>query len=239
MPTYQAGQPRLATITLTEADASTDASVKIIAPDDTETTIGASPVTGTDFLEWEADSTYVLTEGETIERWTVTGTGATSGKDNLVWADATANSTVTGQRVYATSADYAKLIKPSTPPTGLRAKLEAASRLVDEMLLCAVYAVDDDKMPTDTAVIAAIRDATCLQAEFAIGTGDAQMVGAVKGSGFSLGRLSVQTPAKAKVGEKGGGGPRGEWAPRAWARLAQEAGLIGSPQDWGSWGVWP
>lgn len=235
MPTYQAGQPRLATITLTEADASTEASLTVVAPDDTTTLIGATADAGSSFLDWTADDTYVLGEGETIERWTVTGTGATT-IDNPVWANAAANATVSGHRVYATSADYAKLIKPTAAPTGLRAKLEAASRIVDEMLLCAVYAVDDTtKMPTDAAVAAAIRDATCFQAQFAGEAGDGQMVGAIKGSGFSLGRLSVQTPGKAS-GAKGGVGPRGEWSPRAWARLAQEAGLIGSPQDWGSWG---
>lgn len=227
MPTYQAGQPRLATLTLTEADASTDATVTVIAPDDTATVIGATADVGSNFLAWTADDTYVLGEGETIERWTVTGTGATT-IDNTVWANATANATVSGQRIYATSADYANLIKPTTAPTGLRAKLEAASRIVDEMLACALYDVDDDGMPTETAVIAAVRDATCLQAEFAGETGDKQMVGAIKGSGFSLGRLSVQTPGRAKV-SKGGKGPRGEWSPRAWDRLWQD-NLIGSPQ---------
>lgn len=237
MATYQAGQPRLATVTLTEADASTEASLTVIAPDDTETEITASVVPDTDFLQWQADETYVLGAGETIERWTVTGTGATT-IDNPVWANATVDATVSGQRVYATSADYAALIKPTTAPTGLRAKLAAASQLVEEMTNCGVYETDDDFMPTKASVIEAMRDATCLQAQFAAETGDGQLVGAVKGSGFSIGRLSVQTPGRAQPGGKGGLGPRGEWSPRAWARLAQEAGLLGSPQDWGSWGAW-
>ncbi len=130
-----------------------------------------------------------------------------------------------GARVYATTADYARHLLTSTPAGSKRA-LWVASKMVDEMLLTAIYDTDDDDMPTDADVIAAMRDATCEQADFAYTGGDRNMVGASRPSSFSLGKLSVSRPAASAGAGLGGLGPRGEWSPRAWATL-QAAGLTG------------
>jgi len=78
---------------------------------------------------------------------------------------------------YATAAELAAcdfLPTGITAPTGGDAVrlLSRASRIVDTLLMRAVYDVDDDGMPTDTGVIAAARDATCAQACWWLETGD-------------------------------------------------------------------
>lgn len=70
-------------------------------------------------------------------------------------------------RVYATVADLSAYGLPPgvSEPVGQEATrvLARASERVDDALLTAVYATDDDGMPTDPTVIAALRDATCAQ----------------------------------------------------------------------------
>jgi hypothetical protein len=65
--------------------------------------------------------------------------------------------------------------------------LARASRLIDRVLLRAVYAVDGDGAPTDTKIIEALRDATCAQAAWWVETGDeagaASSVQAASGAG--------------------------------------------------------
>lgn len=176
---------------------------------------------------WTAPG-YELTEGEWVERWAVTGTGASKARNIVLVAPDPVAGLV--ERVYATTADYANLLRKA-PPTGARRGLAEASRMVDEMLLSAVYPVDDTtKLPTEAEHIAALRDATCLQFEWAAGSGDKHSTGASRPGGFTIGRLSVQQPAGGAA-SRTGMGPRGEYAPRAWARL-QRAGLTGhDPQE--------
>lgn len=78
---------------------------------------------------------------------------------------------------YATAADLAAsdfLPAGLTAPVGADAArlLSRASRMVDSLLRRAVYDVDADGLPTDTGVIAAVRDATCAQACWWLETGD-------------------------------------------------------------------
>jgi hypothetical protein len=78
---------------------------------------------------------------------------------------------------YATAAELAAsdfLPTGISAPTGGDAArlLSRASRIVDTLLLRAVYDVDDDGMPTDTGVVTAVRDATCAQACWWLETGD-------------------------------------------------------------------
>lgn len=85
---------------------------------------------------------------------------------------------------YATAAELAAsdflsadLVLPSSAEQARL--LSRASRLLDAtVLMQAVYTVDDDGDPTDTDVIAALRDAACAQAAWWLETGDEQGVSA-------------------------------------------------------------
>lgn len=66
--------------------------------------------------------------------------------------------------VYATATDLAALPWSITPaPGGVDRLLWSASALVTTATRSAVYAVDEEGMPTDPAILAAFRDATCAQ----------------------------------------------------------------------------
>lgn len=80
-------------------------------------------------------------------------------------------------RVYATEDDYKTWTGDDTA-TATTAQLRNASLVVDELLATAVYDVDEDDLPTDDAVIEALRDATCAQLEWWNETGDTSGVGA-------------------------------------------------------------
>jgi hypothetical protein len=76
---------------------------------------------------------------------------------------------------YATRAelvDYAPAgtVIPDDPEA--TRKLTRASERIDLALISSVYDVDDDGLPTDAEVIAAMRDATCAQALWFMETGD-------------------------------------------------------------------
>jgi hypothetical protein len=76
---------------------------------------------------------------------------------------------------YATSAEFADsdfLSSGLEVPVDADRLLSRASREIDKALLRAVYAVDDDGLPTDVDVAVALRDATCAQAAWWLETGD-------------------------------------------------------------------
>ncbi len=133
-------------------------------------------------------------------------------------------------RVYATAADLADWLGLTSPPAGASRMIRAASRDVDQLLLTAVYDVDAAGLPTTPAHIAALRDATCAQAEYARGRGDAYGVGAGHIKQASIGSVSFQ-----RGGATGGEAP-GRYSPQAY-EILQQAGLTGhEPQA--PWGVW-
>lgn len=106
----------------------------------------------------------------------------------------------------------------ATAPDSVDLLLARASRDVDRALLCSVYDA------TDTAVIEALRDATCEQVAGNLAAGDKTGAGTSTPASFSLGKLSVSrtiggNPAAqaTKIG--------GLWS-QAWAAL-QLAGLTG------------
>lgn len=132
-------------------------------------------------------------------------------------------------RAYATEAEYAEWLGLEEAPAGAATALLRASRMVDQMLISAVYDVDDDSLPTDVAVAEALRDATLAQAEYARANRDASMVGAVQATQVSIGSLSY-TRASGTAGTAGGGA--GRWSPLAW-QILQQAGLTSmSPLSW-------
>lgn len=130
-------------------------------------------------------------------------------------------------RVYATEAEYATWLGVEEAPAGAATALIRASRAVDQMLLTAVYDVDDDGLPTDTAHAEALRDATCAQAEYAAAAGDPNLVGAGAPSGaitqVGLGSLSYAKTAAAGIGGTSG---LARWSSEAW-QILQRAGLTG------------
>lgn len=82
--------------------------------------------------------------------------------------------------IYATQADYQDWAGDSSDTTISDRLLRQASRVVDELLFGAVYAVDSEDYPTDTTVRQALRDATCAQAEWMDAQGDTSGVGDVQ-----------------------------------------------------------
>lgn len=74
-------------------------------------------------------------------------------------------------RVYATDVEYAAWLGVDPPVAGSAQALRTASLRVDEMLIGAVYPVDEDGLPTEANHITALADATCAQAAHAKGSG--------------------------------------------------------------------
>ncbi|GAA2327529.1 hypothetical protein [Dactylosporangium salmoneum] len=219
---YDAGDWHIPTLTVAEGDGTTAAAVTVTNP-----ATGAATVLTTTSSDggktWEAAAYELVVAGDWVERWDVTGSGA--GKQRLVVSvapDPTA--TASGTRVYATTTDYANHLLTACPP-GARRALIAASRRVDEMLLTAVYDVNADSMPTDAEVTMALRDATCLQAEYGRFIGTAAAAGAPGVTSASIGSVNVsrQQPA--------GGGPTSPYSAAAFARLRE------LPSDKISWEV--
>jgi hypothetical protein len=126
---------------------------------------------------------------------------------------------------YATVADLAAWLSPAAAPSDAQARLDRASLVVDEMLLTAVYAVDDNGLPTETAVITALREATCAQAEYAGAVGDPSSVGAARYGSMQIGSVRL-TRAQSSAGAAA----PGRYSPTAWSIL-QRAGLTGQ-QPW-------
>ncbi|HYC32120.1 MAG TPA: hypothetical protein VEB59_07490 [Gemmatimonadales bacterium] len=105
-------------------------------------------------------------------------------------------------------------------PAGAQLLLDRASRDIRAGTLCAVYAVDDDGMPTDADVVAAMKAACLEQVAGRLEAGDAKGLGGQAPAGFSLGRLSIQRGNARKVTF------RGRLVEQAYLVL-QEAGLTG------------
>ena len=213
---YETGDWLVPTLTVSTHDGTTAAALVVIAPDGTETPL--TPTTADTGATWTAPAYELTMPGEWVERWTVTGTGRSKERRTLLVAPDPTD-VPDGTRVYATTADYALHLR-AAPPANSRLALARASAAVDDMLLCAVYDVDDDGMPTDTAVIAALKEATCVQAQ------DARAAKAAAAGSFSIGSVSVTRSAPQTVREED------YRSPRAWAVL-QRAGLTGaSPWSW-------
>ncbi len=83
--------------------------------------------------------------------------------------------------IYATVEDYRSWLGEQSADVSDRL-LRQASRIIDELLIGAVYDTDTDDYPTDPDVRQALTDATCAQAEWmdaagdTAGTGDVQTV---------------------------------------------------------------
>jgi hypothetical protein len=222
------GDWRVPTLTVSPFDGTTTATLQIEAPDGTPTAQTPTsqddvPAVGTQ--TWTGQGYELTTPGEWIERWTVTGQGASKARHLILVAPDPA-AQLTGTRVYATTADYATHLR-AAPPTGARRALAEASRDVDDMLLTAVYDVDDDGLPTDPAVAAALRDATVIQADYRRGLGDPHGRDAGRIVAGQIGSVSVT-----RSGTPSGQGAPARFASKAW-QVLQQAGLVGyGPLVW-------
>lgn len=106
---------------------------------------------------------------------------------------------------YATTSDYRNFVGGGPVPADLdRAMLTAASRRIDRTLLGAIYAVDGDGLPTDCAVAAALRDATCAQVEDWIETGDNGTGSGATVSDVQIGSVRIGRAAGAPGNQPGG-----------------------------------
>lgn len=211
----EVGDTQTVTLEVNPHDLTTTATLTVIAPDGTITT--PSPIAGADRSTWEARVTYDAPGTWTL-RWEVTGTGAGVHTTQVHVSPALP---VT-RRTYATTQDYATYL--GSAPPGIDLLLARATRLVDEALLSAVYAVDDDGMPTDSAVRSALRDATIEQAAYWVATGEDGSGATAEYANVSIGSVSL---GRAQAGAGGGGsGAARPLAPQAYQILSQ-AGLLG------------
>jgi hypothetical protein len=119
---------------------------------------------------------------------------------------------------YATSDEYLTAVGATVAPTGLDRVLEVASTRVDEMLVGAVYATDDDGAPTDDDVTDVVKRATIEQVVYMLEAGDTTGAGGY--SSQSVGRVSWTRGA----GTAGAGGSS-RFGPEAVAIL-HVAGLL-------------
>lgn len=191
-------------------------------------TAGAPTATAT---PWTG-AAYELTQaGEYIERFTITGDGKGKARQ-LVWVYADPGALPSGARVYATTGDYATAIAEA-PPTdvSLRRVLAVASARVDEMLHGAIYTTNTTTLlPTDTAVAAALRDATIQQAAYAIDVGDPYGLGVEQYQSVAIGGVSLGRGS-------GSAAPAGRFAPDAMETL-RAAGLTNvTPLPYTWWGA--
>lgn len=208
------------TLALEPGDATTLAILTVVGPDGTSVANSVStPNTG---ATWIGTAYQLALAGEYIERWTVTGKGAGRAEARVFVLPLTGAS-LPGQRVYATTTDYANVIRQAPDDdVDLRLALAVATREVEGMLLCSVYDTDSvTDLPTDTAVALAITEAVCLQAKWAIDQGSPYGGGDGGFQSMSAGGISLSRGSGGSAAD-----PPGTWAPEAKARL-RAAGLLG------------
>lgn len=158
----------------------------VFGPDTEATLVVRHPVTGamTPYSATKADGgrffrarvPYPL-PGLWWHGWTVTGTG--EGFRELWVSVAPAGAAGDTRPTYANTTDLANALHEA-PPLDSERLLREATVDLDDVLLTAVYDVDDDGMPTadavcpdgETLVATALRDALCQIVKWRIDTGD-------------------------------------------------------------------
>lgn len=204
-------------LTVTPSGPNTVATVTVFGPDGrVEPNPEAKPLDDT-HAEWGAP--LVLTDpGVWRVAWSVTGTGAGVSTYYLRVRPAPAGSD--DGTAYATSADLARWINDA-PPEEAALLLARATARVDELLLTAVYHVDDRGRATHPAVAKAIVDATCAQAAWFGETGDDTASGYIERHGdVKIGNVQVSGIAAMRAD---GADPR--FAPDT-VRILAAAGLL-------------
>lgn len=103
--------------------------------------------------------------------------------------------------IYATLDDYRDWVGDQTAEMSA-VLFVRASRVVDEVLIGAVYDVDSSELPTDPVVLEALKDATCAQAQWFDETGDTT----ASGAGGELGHITSASIGSASYSMKNAGG---------------------------------
>jgi hypothetical protein len=105
--------------------------------------------------------------------------------------------------------------------------LARASRLVDQALLCAVYDVDEDGLPTEPSYVTALRDATCEQVAAWVEAGEDGTGASAEYRDVQIGSVRLARGGRgSETGAGGGGSAAARLAPQA-AMILQQAGLTG------------
>jgi hypothetical protein len=167
MTTNDVGDIATLTLTVTPSDVDTSATVTVTSPLGVVTSPTTTP--NGNRSVWTAQLP-LTSPGEYLVRWVVTGTGAGT-EQSSVTARPTLPVVIAGQRVYANTAELANFLQ-AVPPANARKLLVQASRDIERATRTAVYDTDTSGFPTDAAVLAAFRDATCAQVEWWAETGD-------------------------------------------------------------------
>jgi len=205
------GDQVTARLEVSPADETTQASLVVTRPDGTT----VSPVvTGSGGGSvWTAPVSYTAA-GVWRLSWTVTGTGA-SVEHELVAVAPTPGTGLAG-RVYATSTDLAHYLQ-AAPPTDADALLANASRMLDQMVLAFCrYDVDDDGLPTDETVAAAIGRAVCAQVQWWEEIGDSTGAAGVGYGSVAIGSVNLGRSVTSVAGEDSAAR---QVAPQVWDEL--------------------
>lgn len=212
---YDVGDDATATLTVTPYDDTTEAVAVATSPSGDEVSGGATTTDGGH--TWTA--TLPLTEpGEWRLRWEVTGTGGGVQYDRIY-----AFTPASAEPAYATPSDLAAWLR-AEPPATVDVLLPAAKRRLDWALIGAYYPVDDDGLPTDAAIAAALRDASCAQVAWWDEQGDTTGQGTGGDwADVSIGKLRLSRTATSS-GSASSQTRQPQLAPEA-ARILQTAGL--------------
>jgi hypothetical protein len=228
--TYQVGDTRRPTLTVSTYDASTVVALTTVCEATGVSTVRATTgVAGT----WTANAAYTLTSpGRWVERWVVTNavTGLGAGSESLVLdVDPLPPALGPGQTAaYATVQQYADIIG-GTLPTNLARLLRVASRQLDDFLFAAFYS------STDVVALAALAEATCEQVAY-MGVNGWWATGGVPAPQRAVSIGSVSIGAAISSGS-GGSGAVALISPIAYSLLVN-AGLVGGQPDTFGLGWW-
>lgn len=182
--------------------ADTEVDFEAYAPGEEDpVTLPGQQFTLDDFSAWWANVALTV-PGLWRIRTVVTGTGATGpgGREQLLAVAPALSGVGDVRHTYATTIELAEYLR-AAPPLDAEDRLRRASAKVDEALLCAVYTVDDDGMPTDDKIVKGLMLATCAVVKWWESIGE-------DGSGAS-GQVQSASIAGVSLGYKRGGGNSG------------------------------
>jgi hypothetical protein len=123
-------------------------------------------------------------------------------------------------------------------PANAQVLLDRASRDVDRAINSAVYSVDDDGLPTDSAVAEALKEATLEQVAYQLEEGNTNGIrhglqsGVPSGSSAGLVELSRGQSAGGSTADAPWLGDQAEW-------ILRQAGLRGQAPQTYTWQRWP
>lgn len=215
------GDGTLPRLTVTPFAGDTAAVLTVYRGDDTTTVPAVASADGG--ATWLANSPVTYTvPGLWGFKWVTTGTGFGT---ELFTVNVTPDE-LQARRAWATTADLANWIN-TTVPADARRMLANATREVEDLIKHAVYDVDDDGEPTDTDVIAALKDAVCAAVDWWIKSGDEHgarsLYTSVSIGGTSLSRAATGPGGDMKIPAIG----------RAVGPILRRAGLLNvQPASW-------